>query len=214
MEEAFKSRYSFSSFLDHALSKGESPYDIVDILFAHRYGNDIEKRHIVIAALEATEDSRFVELADKIGKVHGYYSGDVSFNKKFDQAELLIKMIRDEAVDFPYLFLKGGTKITDSKGNKRTLKSELKYIGSRAKRTNRRSNALANKYKNVSRIDISYLYNRIMRFFNEHDVSKRHSWNDDWIRDGVIENRYEFISMLESLTQLQFMKKQSKGKIR
>ncbi len=211
---------TLDNFIERAHRESIDASRVVEIIFAHRYGRNLTKRQIVIEALRATEDIRYVELADKLDMFGNEFTNSKYSKEKVRQAILLVKMVAEGKISYPYDPAEAKTVVEDRKGKKRTVKSELSYISKGVKRESRKNTALANKYKNIANVDyeMNDIFRAVISFFREHDCYMpsdiTNSYSNDWVRKGVVKNRYAFIDMLGDLDELKFMHTQSHGKIR
>ncbi len=196
-----------------------SSSELVYTLFAHKYGRNQTVKRIVLEALKSTQDVKYVELASKLEMVGSAYAKDRYDNEKIRRAESLVDWVVQREVSYPHFPAEAKTTVLDWKGKTRTVKSELSYINKTVRRQNRKEKALTNKYRNVDLLDrtLYKLLPKFEAFFRAHDCDIPQDINSarsiDWVRKAVLNNRYDFIRMLDGLEELEFVHK-AKGRIR
>ena len=180
----------------------------VETLLARKFNRGKQDLVDVTEALEATEEPKYIELADKMKKVHSTRSAKEARDKK--RAEFLLEAVADGR----YMPIKMNSTLVKS-GKKVTVKDEMKRINKGARKEGINKRALTSKYKNVADIGVSPLRRGMVTFFRgkgeDFDaMAKRY----DGIRRGVIEHRRDFITFLDKYPKLEFVQKQKLGKIR
>lgn len=174
-----------------------------------------ERNSAVISFLQATEDPKLIEIASKMllfdKNLDSYF--DIRTREKINIASIMLLQSYDTvSIDNSFYY----------RGIHYTLSKEIKEIKKRTRKASQKDAKNIKKFKNISDIDISILYDAIIMFLRQHgrypsSLSTGDQINEylqNHITEIVQSNQFEAIDMLYNNEELSFARKQKVGKIR
>ncbi len=203
----------FADFLDSCRTYNDIYlYEIVSALLAHKYKDDVHYLDFVTSALEATETTRYIEVADKLKKCKAADGRKV-------KEERIVTMVLDMIIKHGKSYPKNPIELKDKRtvyGKKHTIKSELSHINRTAKKVDHKHTVLTNKFNNISRINVEELYYEMKHYFKKKGMTiNEDSPNlEAEVRRAVMNDMDGFIYFLSETEELQFVESQQLGKIR
>ena len=205
VQKALKNTYDFRGFIEKVV-EDYAVGEAVDLLLASKYSDQKRALSAITSALRATEEPKYVELAEKIQKVHSTRTTEEAREKK--RAIFLFEHIAEDR------FYTVKVKAPSYARGRNVPKQQLKAINKQAKKEGTNRRAVMNKYSNVANIYIPSFYRDIDGFFTAHKEDFKRDARNGQIRETVLEHRHDFIEFLEKHKSLQFVKKQKLGKIK